>query len=193
MRVKAFAKRETNPIGIRAHRSMLLPATLGVIIALSACEQPSQPAISQTAESDARPLYTASVGSTSTLLGRASFADAFNLKRKTGDWKVRVDSDPLDVAVQTIVFPAGSSSGWHMHPGPVFIMVTQGQMTFYEADDPTCTPVVRSAGQGYLDSGDHGHIARNETQLESRNVVTYLAPPGAALRIDMPAPGNCAF
>jgi hypothetical protein len=25
------------------------------------------------------------------------------------------------------------------------------------------------------------------------NVVTYFAPPGAALRIDQPDPGNCSF
>lgn len=80
-----------------------------------------------------------------------------------------------------------------MHPGPVFIMVVQGTMTFYESDDPSCTPIVRTAGQGYLDTGDHAHIARNETQAESRNVVTYFAPPGAALRIDAPLPGNCPF
>jgi Uncharacterized conserved protein, contains double-stranded beta-helix domain len=193
MNDNAFANVATRRIGSRSLLSLVLPTALGLVVTLSACEQPAQPASAQSARSDAKPMYTASVGSTSTLIGRATFADAFNLKRKTGDWKVRVDTDPLDVAVQTIVFAAGSSSGWHMHPGPVFIMVTQGQMTFYEADDPTCTPVVRSAGQGYLDSGDHGHIARNETQAEARNVVTYLAPPGAALRIDMPAPGNCAF
>jgi hypothetical protein len=25
------------------------------------------------------------------------------------------------------------------------------------------------------------------------NIVTYFAPPGAALRIDQPNPGNCPF
>jgi 5-methylcytosine-specific restriction endonuclease McrA len=63
----------------------------------------------------------------------------------------------------------------------------------YESDDPTCTPVVRTAGQGYLDTGDHAHIARNETGTVAQNVVTYFAPPGATLRIDQPSPGNCAF
>jgi hypothetical protein len=66
-------------------------------------------------------------------------------------------------------------------------------MTFYESDDPTCTPIVRTAGQGYLDSGDHAHIARNETSSVAQNVVTYFAPPGATLRVDEPRPGNCAF
>lgn len=100
---------------------------------------------------------------------------------------------PVDLAVQSIVFQPGGHSGWHRHPGPVFIQVTAGTMTFYESDDPTCTPITRTVGQGYLDTGEHAHIARNETGAPATNVVTYFAPPGAALRIDMPAPGNCRF
>jgi hypothetical protein len=75
----------------------------------------------------------------------------------------------------------------------VFIMVVEGTMTFYESNDPNCNPIVRYAGEGYLDAGDHAHIARNETALPAKNVVTYFAPPGAAIRIDRPAPGNCPF
>lgn len=143
------------------------------------------------------PSFTAAFGSTSTLLGRATFSDDspnFMIKRITGDWHVEVKAkSALDVAVQTILFPPGSNSGWHRHPGPVFIQVVSGTMTFYESDDPTCTPVVKTAGQGYLDAGDHAHIARNESTLPAQNVVTYLAPPGAVLRIDAPRPGNCPF
>jgi len=157
---------------------------------LTSCDQRKEPA---GPSSPTNPSFTASSGSASTLVGRGTFADPFNVKRKTGDWKVRVDSDPLDIAVQTIVFQPGGQSGWHAHPGPVFILVVQGQMTFYESDDPDCKPIVRTAGQGYLDTGEHAHIARNETQLEARNVVTYFAPPGAALRIDAPDPGQCPF
>jgi hypothetical protein len=160
-----------------------------VLPLLASCDEREQPV----APSWSGPLFTASSGSVSTVVGRGTFSDPLNVKRKTGHWKVRVDSDPLDVAVQTIVFQPGGQSGWHTHPGPVFILVVQGQMTFYESDDLDCRPIVRSAGQGYLDAGEHAHIARNETQLEARNVVTYLAPPGAALRIDAPDPGHCPF
>lgn len=140
--------------------------------------------------------FTASSGSVSTLLGRATFAQDgnFKVKRITGDWHVEVKAHPdLDMAVQQIVFQPGGQSGWHSHPGPVFIQVVSGTMTFYESDDPSCTPVVRSAGQGFLDVGEHAHIARNETGTPATNVVIYLAPPGAALRIDQPNPGNCPF
>jgi hypothetical protein len=138
-------------------------------------------------------------GTTSTLVGRATFDESFRVHRMTrgpvgDDWEVMVKAKPaLDVAVQSIVFAPGSQSGWHSHPGPVFIAVKEGTMTFYESDDPNCEPVVRTAGQGYLDTGEHAHIARNETTVPATNVVTYLAPPGAALRIDEPNPGNCPF
>lgn len=145
-----------------------------------------------------KPSLTLGSGSTATLLGRATFTDpkdpTFEVMRITDKWHVDVKAKPaLDVAVQTITFNAGAQSGWHMHPGPVFIQVVEGTMTFYESDDPKCTPIVRTAGQGYLDVGDHAHIARNETGLPAKNVVVYLAPPGKSLRIDAPRPGNCPF
>ena len=144
------------------------------------------------------PSLTAGSGTTSTLLGRANFGDpadqTFKVKRLTGDWHVEIKAKPtLDLAVQSIVFQPGGQSGWHSHPGPVFIQVVSGTMTFYESDDPACTPIIRTAGQGFLDVGDHAHIARNETRAPAQNVVTYFAPPGAALRIDEPNPGNCPF
>jgi hypothetical protein len=149
------------------------------------------------------PSYTKGT-STSTLLGRATFGnegdegddEEGNLKitRKTGDWRFELKAKPaFDIAVQTIAFAPGATSGWHSHPGPVLIQVVSGTMTFYMSDDPNCTPIVRTAGQGYLDMGDHAHIARNETTAPAQNVVTYFAPPGAALRIDEPRPGNCSF
>jgi hypothetical protein len=143
---------------------------------------------------------TPSSGSTSTAVGRATFGEAFKVKRMavgqgSSNWQVEMQAKPnLDIATQIIDFPPGAHSGWHSHPGPVFISVVQGTMTFYESDDPTCQPTVRHAGEGFLDVGEHAHIARNEDQtVAARNVVTYLAPQGAALRIDQPNPGNCPF
>ena len=153
--------------------------------------------------------------STSTLLGRATFK-SFKVERKqlpvsaSADWRwggnadrnrrrrpvweVEVEARPaLDVATQTITFQPGGHSGWHSHPGPVFISVVSGTMTFYESDDPDCQPIVLTAGEGYLDTGEHAHIARNETSAPATNMVTYFVPPGAALRVDEPFPGNCSF
>jgi hypothetical protein len=146
------------------------------------------------------PSFTTGLGSSSSLLGRSTFNDPkdpnFKIKRIADDWQVEVRAKPaFDLAVQSITFPAGSHSGWHRHPGPVFIQVVSGTMTFSESDDPTCTPIVRTAviNPAYLDAGDDAHIARNESGAPAQTVVTYFAPPGAALRIDAPRPGNCPF
>lgn len=166
-------------------------------------------------------LGTPSSGSTSVLLGRAQY-DAFRVRRVVRApqepratarmehdteeeagvlrnpplWKVKVEAAPaLDVATQMITFEPGGQSGWHSHSGPVFISVIEGTMTFYEGDDPDCEPIVRHAGEGFLDgrTDRHAHLARNETTAPAKNLVTYLAPPGAPLRNDAPNPGNCPF
>jgi hypothetical protein len=154
-------------------------------------------------------------GTVSKVLGRATF-EAFDVSRRvkapqdhesdapasqnTGDhggptiWKVKAEAEPaLDIATQTITFDPGGQSGWHTHPGPVFISVIEGTMTFYEGDDPDCQPLVVSAGHGFVDgqTDGHAHIARNETGQQATNLVTYFVPPGAALRKDALNPGNC--
>ena len=146
------------------------------------------------------PEFTPASGSTSTLLGRRTFTNVgptLKIKRTSGDWDVEVKAKPeLDVAVQRIKFEPGGHSGWHTHPGPVFIQVVYWTMRFYESDDPSCTAIIRDAASpaGYLDLGEHAHIARNETADSAVNIVTYLAPPGVPLRNDVtPAPGNCPF
>jgi hypothetical protein len=176
-------------------------AALTIAILFAACKGDTDPVRPQGARdgrdpSTLSPLFTKGT-STSTLLGRATFrsgSQPFQINRRTGDWRIEINSSrAMDIAVQSIDFPAGTHSGWHSHPGPVFIQVVSGTMTFYMADDPSCTPVVKHAGEGYLDLGNHPHIARNETALPAQNVVTYFAPVGAGLRIDEPKPGNCPF
>ncbi|HUP45265.1 MAG TPA: cupin domain-containing protein [Thermoanaerobaculia bacterium] len=138
-------------------------------------------------------LATMGSGTTSTLVGPPATFESFKVKRKAVDgWEVEVEAKQgLKIATQTITFQPGGQSGWHTHPGPVFISVKEGTMTFY---DENCGATVRMAGEGFLDTGDHPHLARNETGSPATNVVTYFAPPAAvSLRIDAPQPQNCHF
>jgi quercetin dioxygenase-like cupin family protein len=71
---------------------------------------------------------------------------------------------PLDLYVVRNMFAPGGQTGWHTHLGPSFVIVTEGQITAYDGDDPTCTPKVYRAGQGFLDIGaGRVHLLRNET------------------------------
>ena len=90
-------------------------------------------------------------------------------------------------------YEPGSTTGWHSHPGTVYITVTQGQLTFYAYHDRTCTPHVVAAGEGYVDTG-HGHIGRNETDQPAQDVSVIIAPVGGAFRGELDAPGPfCDF
>jgi hypothetical protein len=77
------------------------------------------------------------------------------------------------------------------------VIVTQGTVTAYEGDDPTCTPHVYSAGgtNSFVDIGSGDvHIIRDESGAVAKTVVVQLIPKDATRRIDVtPAPGNCPF
>jgi len=134
------------------------------------------------------------VGVTPTLIGRATY-EPFKVKtdpHSLVDFQAKAKSH-LDMVVRMHDYAVGGSTGWHTHPGPVFVSVLQGQVTFYEADDPTCTPHVVSAGQGYVDNG-RGHLGRNETGQPARDVSVILAPVNLPFRGELPAPNPyCGF
>ena len=135
------------------------------------------------------------VGVTPTLIGRATYDEPFKVKtdpQSLVDFEAKAKS-PVDMVVRTHDYAVGGSTGWHSHPGPVFINVIQGQVTFYEVDDPTCTPHVVSAGHGYVDTG-RGHLGRNESGQPAKDVSVILAPVNLPFRDELPAPNPyCGF
>ncbi len=127
----------------------------------------------------------------SVIVGPPTTYDGFKVKRDAPDgWSVKIEAkDGLAVATQMITFEKDTQSGWHRHPGPVFISVKQGTMTFYEED---CSARVLSAGQGFLDVGEHAHLARNESGATAITIVTYFIPPNTTtLRLDADRPATC--
>jgi quercetin dioxygenase-like cupin family protein len=94
--------------------------------------------------------------------------------------------------VQNRIAPGGDT-GWHSHPGPVFVLVTAGTATAYEAQDLTRTPSIYPAGTGFLDGVDTTHIVRNEGNTDLELVAFFLVPLGEPPRIDEPQPPNYPF
>ena len=172
-------------------RAVLLGATVLLVIS---CDEPGR-AVSPTGTGALESRFTVGQGSTPTFIGQATYRELDKVKRISDKWHVELKAKGgLEVVVRSFAYSPGSYTGWHKHPGPVLIQVVEGTVTFFEADDP-CTPIVVRAGEGYLDSGEHGHIGRNLSGAPAKDVTIYLAPPGtqvSQLRIDMPAPPGAA-
>ena len=135
---------------------------------------------------------TASSGFSTEQLSLGRFGE---MKINTGDVKLKTKGDSDVYVVRNTVVPGGQS-GWHYHPGPSLITVVQGTATFYESDDPTCTPRVFPAGSGIIDDSvdaSHVHLLRNEDTGNLITVTMQIVPAGATRRVDAPAPGNCPF
>ncbi len=150
-------------------------------------------------------LATSAQGFTGTTLARATYGDIYShvhtipaswdeLIKTKGDSDLYVQQNTWDPASCGGCIP---TTGWHTHPGPSFVIVTQGTVTAYDGDDPTCTPHVYTANtpnNAFIDPGDgHVHIIRDESGAVARTVAVQLIPAGATRRIDAPDPGNCNF
>lgn len=134
-------------------------------------------------------------GVTPTLLSRGTY-DEFNVRSDDPSFDFKAKAGPeIDVVVRRHDYDAAATTttGWHTHPGPVFITVKEGTLTVYEWDDPTCTPIEVTAGQGYVDTG-HGHMVRNESGEPAVDVTVIIAPVGGAFRGELDAPSPyCGF
>lgn len=132
------------------------------------------------------------------VLARASFADPTEVRFriKDGNRSVITASNNGNTVVQQIVIGPGGHTGWHSHYGPVVVLIKEGEMSFYDADDPTCSVRTYTAGQAFVDRGQgHVHIARNESTTTNLELwATYFdVPAGGGFRIDSPDPGTCSF
>ena len=93
--------------------------------------------------------------------------------------------DDVRVVDQELTIQAGGSTGWHSHPGPVLVTVKAGTFRYQESD---CSFHDYTAGQTVIDSGGgHVHIGRNVGTVDVNLSLTFIVPPGAPLRIDVPA------
>jgi quercetin dioxygenase-like cupin family protein len=115
------------------------------------------------------------------------------VKINTPELKISTRDD-VQIVTQTITIAPGGHTGWHSHPGPVFVTISAGTMTFYDADDPSCSAGTYATGDSFVDrGGGHVHNARNESTVDLVLYATYLVPVGAPIRTDVPNPGTCPF
>ena len=144
-------------------------------------------------------LATPATGFSGTTLAKATIDEiASHVHTVPASWDEMIRTKGLsDLYVQQNTWQPGGSTGWHTHPGPSFVIVTQGTVTEYDGDDPTCTPHVYTANtpnNEFVDPGDgHVHLIRNESGAIAQAIAVQLIPSGAARRDDVAGPGNCSF
>jgi quercetin dioxygenase-like cupin family protein len=133
-------------------------------------------------------------GVTQTILAGPVLLDDIHVVSQSRKYGVMIKTRGLSDAyvVHNSIAPGGDT-GWHSHPGPVFVLVTAGTATKYDADDPTLTPEDFPAGTGYVEGVGDVHIVRNERDTDLELVAVFLVPQGAPRRIDEPPPPGSPF
>ncbi len=112
-----------------------------------------------------------------------------------GAWQVNTDRIKFQtkgdsrVVFQTVTYEPGADSGWHLHPGIVFVAVTAGSVTRHVG----CTEQTYSAGQTFLESGEQpaGKIV-NTGDVQAALAVMYVVPDGDSLADATPPAPVCS-
>lgn len=139
-------------------------------------------------------LATPPSGASAVALAPVGQLAEIDAKAKSGHWEAEIETKGLsDLHVTEVTIQPGGTFGWHSHPGPSFVTVKSGTVTFYQGDDPTCTGQILPAGSSLFEPAGHVHITRNEGSEPLVLIVVQLLPTGAMRRIDEPSPGNCPF
>jgi hypothetical protein len=145
-------------------------------------------------------LATPSAGFAGTTIAKATFGDLLShVHSKTPQfWNEVIQTQgDSDLYVQQNTWQPHGSTGWHTHPGPSFVIVTQGSVTVYEGEDASCTPHVytaNTANNSFVDiGGGDVHMIRNETGAVAQTIAVQLIPAGATRRVDAEDPGHCSF
>ena len=124
---------------------------------------------------------------------RGTLAEELNVHSKSG---IKLQTkNALDVVTQSISIAPGGTTGWHGHPGPVFVTIKSGELTIYYAGND-CQGTTYGPGETFLDRGDVTvHTARNEGAVQLDFWATYLVPgeAGIPFRVDVPAQDDCGF
>ena len=119
------------------------------------------------------------LGSGTTLAGFKIHVDGIKVESK----------DAASFTVAHLTVAPGGTTGWHVHPGPVLVTVISGSVTKFSAD---CIAQTYTAGQAFVENGPADeNMVRNDGSVQAETIVTFITPPGAAIREDAPPPPGC--
>jgi quercetin dioxygenase-like cupin family protein len=90
--------------------------------------------------------------------------------------------EATDVAVFSVTYDPGGFSGWHTHPGIVFVTVETGAVIRTVG----CSSSTYHAGETFVESDEQavGAVANASTVDPALLLVTQIVPSGSARRVD---------
>jgi len=94
---------------------------------------------------------------------------------------------PSDTLVAKLTFQPGAETGWHIHPGPVVVVVNSGALLETHSDG--CT-TLHPTGSVFFESAGEVHNAANQTNGVTEVYATFLSPEGAQPLIPVQNPGG---
>jgi quercetin dioxygenase-like cupin family protein len=117
---------------------------------------------------------------------------------KTGKWGLHLKTlSSTDISADRLVVQESGFSGWHAHPGPVLVVVTQGSITWYDGSNPLCTGQTYTVGQAFIEEPFVVHNVVNVSASADAEFLAFTIKPqgvvGPAFRLDRPKPTNCGF
>lgn len=150
-----------------------------------------------TAEAANEPDEPVGFGVSKVLAGPATFTDnvsaKLNVRYDRGPaLNANLPKDASNTITAEVAWEAEGTSGWHTHPGPVVVNVTEGQVAVTNAID--CVPRTYSAGEAFLDPGQGNvHIADNTTPGggEAKAIATFFGVPDGGPATTWVPPAGC--
>ena len=117
--------------------------------------------------------------------------------RKTEKWGMHLKTlDSTDIGADRLTVQPQGYSGWHAHPAPVFVTVTQGTIEWY--DDALCAAHVYTVGDSFIEDTYRAHNVRNPAaagEQVAEFIAIVIKPAGfvgPAFRINRDEPSSCA-
>ena len=112
---------------------------------------------------------------------------------KTDKWGMHLKTlDDTDIGADRLTVQPGGFSGWHAHPAPVFVTVTQGTIEWFDAS--LCAAHTYTVGQSFIEPAYSPHNVRNAGGQVAEFVAIVIKPVGfvgPAFRLDRPTPSSC--
>jgi quercetin dioxygenase-like cupin family protein len=91
-------------------------------------------------------------------------------------------TDASEIVFQQVTIHPGGSTGWHVHPGKLLVVVKSGTLTRYLAD---CTLETYTQGQSFIETNEI-HLGRNnDPAVPVELYATYVNPVGSPLRTEV--------